>query len=85
MRFAIRDLLWLMVVVALGVGWTRREWEFRRELALANAWRVRAGALEYFLSTRDWQVTWDRGGGGAIVTQLDQNVVVDAREPSEPR
>jgi hypothetical protein len=33
-RFTIRDLLWLMVVVGMGVGWwTEHQWATRRSLA----------------------------------------------------
>jgi hypothetical protein len=32
-RFTIRDLLWLMVVVAMGIGWRLDAQKWRRELA----------------------------------------------------
>src|SRR5262245_605339 len=31
LRFTIRDLLWLMVVVGMGFGWLRSEWSLRDE------------------------------------------------------
>jgi hypothetical protein len=42
-RFTIRDVLWLMVVVAMGVGWWTDHWRissFERELI--NGWRQMA-------------------------------------------
>jgi hypothetical protein len=32
-RFTIRDVLWLMVVVAMGIGWRLDTQKWRRELA----------------------------------------------------
>jgi hypothetical protein len=44
MKFTIRDVLWLTVVVALAVGW----WlDHRRQLAGTEIWRYRAMALAH--------------------------------------
>jgi hypothetical protein len=53
MRFTIRDLLWLTVVVALGVAWWR---EFRRSEMLDTRLRLLNGALAAQLN---WSVTFD--------------------------
>lgn len=51
MRFTIRDLLWLMAVVGLGVGW----WiEFHR--SPTRRLEHRAEALEYALSQEGFTV-----------------------------
>ncbi|HEY2410953.1 MAG TPA: hypothetical protein VGI40_01845 [Pirellulaceae bacterium] len=59
MRFTIRDLLWLMVVVGLAFGWwisltkSRAEWHSEREQILV-AWRkdnTRALDLHYRINT----------------------------------
>ena len=46
MRFTIRDLLWLTVVVGLTTGWWLREQRLHSELERAEVWRGRAGALD---------------------------------------
>jgi hypothetical protein len=45
LRFAIRDLLWLMVVVALGVGW----WINRNQLTSER--------IERIVAERKWEET----------------------------
>jgi hypothetical protein len=56
-RFTIRDVLWLITVVALATAW----WTTRNELVKASVWRNRAGALEEVLSQHDWIVRYDDG------------------------
>jgi len=50
MRFSIRDLLWVTLVVAMGLGWwvdhRRILRNLDRESRLAKTWRLRTGALE---------------------------------------
>ena len=46
MRFAIRDLLWLMVVAAIGIGWRMDAQKWRRELAQERDEKTRT-ILEY--------------------------------------
>ncbi len=57
MRFAIRDLFWLTVVVALVLGWWVRERQLNGEVAKALEWRARTAALERFLDA-EWRVEW---------------------------
>ena len=70
MRFTIRDLLWLTLVVAMALGWLVRERQLRvegarfqaeasRERDRATKWRGAAGALERLLSEEGWKVKWD--------------------------
>ena len=45
-HFTIRDLLWLMVVVAMGIGWRLDAQKWRRELAQERDEKTRI-ILEY--------------------------------------
>jgi hypothetical protein len=70
LRFTIRDVLWLTVVVALGVGW----WENHQQLALLR-WRLdRTGRnlswLEHYLA-----------GEGVIVDFTDEDMRLLCRDP----
>ena len=92
LRFSVRDLLWLTLVVAMGLAcWINSE-RSRAELgrtqdALAK-WRGAAGALEYVLTVDgcivDWQLypssvtVMRRYDGGGSSCQLD----LDAYQPS---
>ena len=60
-RFTIRDVLWLTVVVALGVGWwvDRTHQIGRREQEVA-LWKSRAdGLLDYLNDEYGENVGWD--------------------------
>jgi hypothetical protein len=35
-RFSVRDLLWLTLVVAVGLGWLVHEWQLQREIGKAR-------------------------------------------------
>ncbi len=71
-RFSIRDLLWLTLVVALGLGWWLRERDLRAEVGRASSradwWRMGAGALEQALRDDHWAVKWDLESSEVIVT-----------------
>jgi hypothetical protein len=63
-RFSLRDLLWLTLVVALGLGW----WASNQRLlvrsqqleAERDRWQSGAGALEFVLShEEERKVTWE--------------------------
>jgi hypothetical protein len=55
LRFTIRDLCWLTLVVAVAMGWWLRERELHAQVDKANnrstKWRDVAGALEHVLVT----------------------------------
>ena len=57
-RFTIRDLLWLMVVVALACAL----WVEHRRLTAAFPWRTRAGALEQLFIDQGYKVEWNQAG-----------------------
>ena len=56
MRFSIRDLLWLTLVVAIGLGWLVRELNGKEALWRDRAadWKATADALENALNTDGW-------------------------------
>ena len=56
MKFSIRDLLLVTMIVALAMGWSLREWELR---AKANRWKNAAGTLEYLVENDDWNIEWE--------------------------
>lgn len=82
MKFYIRDLLWLTVVVALVVGcWVDRQ-VHPNELRAAQRWRTRAGALEEVLHDSGWEVQWELES--VHLTKGRRNIVIDTNvyEPS---
>ncbi|HEY2415743.1 MAG TPA: hypothetical protein VGI40_26120 [Pirellulaceae bacterium] len=56
-RFTIRDLLWLMVVVGLAVGWLAD-----RQLSNARQWRSRAESLATICRNYGFTIVWDGDG-----------------------
>jgi hypothetical protein len=54
-RFTIRDLLWLMVVVALALGWYQYVANTRHHLDVFNHQYM---AMEQFLIQQGWHVRW---------------------------
>jgi hypothetical protein len=69
-RFSVRDLLWLTLVVAIGLGWFVRERQHRdkvdrvlaevdRERLRANQWRSGAGVLEHVVRQYGRAVIWN--------------------------
>ena len=59
MKFSIRDLLWLTVVVALALSWCIDRRNRPQELVDAIWWKTRTGALEEVLRDLDWDVQWE--------------------------
>jgi hypothetical protein len=69
-RFSVRDLMWLTLVAAIGLGWFVRERQHRdemtrvdaevdRERLRANLWRSGAGVLEHVIRQSGREVIWD--------------------------
>ena len=58
MKFSIRELLSVTVIVALMLGWGLRERHFASALTRANRWRNGAGALEDILKSDGAEVKW---------------------------
>ena len=75
-RFSIRDLLWLTLVVALGLGWFVHQRQLRaeadKELRRANWWHMAAEALEEALKDADWKVEWDFDASRLTVRWTDE-------------
>ncbi|HZL90475.1 MAG TPA: hypothetical protein VFB96_19065 [Pirellulaceae bacterium] len=82
MKFTIRDLLWLTVVVALGIGWwvdrqRTAKWnqEVHTELAAQleamkrekHDWQANAKSLAYYMKGRGFDVEFKTGEGGRSV------------------
>lgn len=82
MKFFIRDLLWLTVVVALGVGW----WVDRSRLAKANVELVTA--VEAQKAAASWSIEaakHQRGRAESLQRQLDElRSVSTLLDPSVP-
>ena len=72
-RFSIRDLLWLTLVVAVGLGWFVSQRQYRAELnrakldcdaacasheEKAERMQSRVGFLEMVLRDDGWEVKW---------------------------
>ena len=53
-RFTIRDLLWLMVVAGLAVGWTVD----RRRYTEPSVWEARAEAAVKALQEEGYRTSW---------------------------
>lgn len=78
MRFSIRDLLLLTVIVALAVGWWVDHRKQVKESESNEKWRNRAGALEELLESQKWRVSWGESdvsvtfpGGSAALMPID--------------
>jgi hypothetical protein len=54
-RFTIRDVLWLMVVVGLAVGW----WSDRAVNGSQRLWHSRAEELAKICRGYGWTVVWE--------------------------
>jgi hypothetical protein len=78
MRFTIRDILWLTVVAALGVGWVDQ----RVKLGAAEAKAMRStDRLEWlirYLAEREYVVDWDSDPLGWWVVPPVPNADKDA-------
>ena len=69
-RFSVRDLLWLTLVVALGLGWFVHQRQLRAELDRVidhvtrtsdqtTKWRMATGGLEDAITRIGWKVEWN--------------------------
>jgi hypothetical protein len=64
LKFSIRDLLWLTLVVAMGLGWWLREGQLsaqlHRKTLQAEQWRGVAGGMQSALAIDGWTIVWNR-------------------------
>jgi hypothetical protein len=71
LRFSMRELMLVVVIVPLALGWVARERQLRSELNEAKLWRCRAGALEFALNQRGRFVRWNFKGSEVWVRDGD--------------
>jgi hypothetical protein len=74
-RFSIRELMLVMLVVAIGAGWAVDRKQLSED---AQAWQKRASLVERYLLEKGWKVWWgDNSVGikdsedGAMFSLLD--------------
>ena len=81
MKFTIRDLFLVTLVVAVCVAWWVDRQLHPDELRAAQRWRTRAGALEEVLHDSGWQVQWELES--VHLTKGRRTIVIDtnAYEP----
>lgn len=58
MKYSIRDLFLVTLIVALAVGWWVRERQAASQLERAKRWRNAAGTLEEMLRSEGYDVRW---------------------------
>ena len=73
LRFSLRDLLWLELVVALGMGWFVREHALQAAVTEASnrarEWRLGAGGLKRAVESEGWKVDFDFVESKAVISQ----------------
>ena len=97
MKFSIRDLLLVTVIVALSLGWwaNRRQFatqceesEKQRDHALAEAgdWKFKATSLAETMRREGWKVDLDRDSAISLIspTALPPNASAPAPNPPKP-
>jgi hypothetical protein len=63
LRFSIRDLLWLTLVVALALSWVVRDSRLLAALEKESQWRKVVRAFQYALENEGWKVEIDSAAG----------------------
>jgi hypothetical protein len=87
MKFSIRDVLLVTVIVGLVLGWWVREGQLASELARAQRWRNAAGTLEEMVRHKGFDVRWqfDSQQPGVEVSrpgEKEWRAITSSREPS---
>jgi hypothetical protein len=97
LRFSIRDLLWLTLVVAMGLGWFVHQRQLRAEADDARKWRLAAGGVEEALDSFGLKVKWDFNRSWVVVLEpagrrvsfakfpLQLKIAAAFTEPSAPQ
>jgi hypothetical protein len=77
-RFTVRDLFWLTLVVAMGLGWSvsdrARLAEVEQARRRANQWRNGAGVLEYVVKQSGREVFWNLEKSSLMVEETSAEI-----------
>jgi hypothetical protein len=76
MKFSLRDLLLVTVIVALAVGWAV---DHSRQADQSQAWEYRAAALKGHAEERGYKVEFPKYG--VVVSDGDHNVTFRRPDP----
>jgi hypothetical protein len=66
-QLSLRDLFWLVLVAAMGLGWWLRDGKLKAEIEQlsdqlkSNEWRQRAVKLADYIRSANGTVEWERG------------------------
>ena len=88
-RFTIRDLLWLTLVVATGLGWFVHQRQLRdkadRADNQATKWRLVAGGFEdCFTHQFGWYVKWDWASSQIVIDSTGSRRLIISTSSHEP-
>ena len=78
MRFSIRDLLLVTVIVALAVGWAIDHWQ-------SSPNKRKLKELETMLERGGWEISWDPSGKTLIKREEIEGPIINAKEFSDFR
>ena len=88
-RLSLREILFLTLIVALITGWVidRRQLTTanEREAAMAQKWRLCAGAFEHWLKSEGWRVDWELDRANVVISRdggMPRGVQTDGFPPS---
>jgi hypothetical protein len=75
LRFTIRDLLWLMALVAMGCAWWLERVDGKRARTSARIWDSRAEDVKGLLKLQGWESDWEDEYLGSIKPRNDAPAV----------
>ena len=84
LRFSVRDLLFLTLLVAMGLGWYLDRAELSRERAHATEWMARTRALASILKSEGFSVDWDPKRISVTVKSIDPSIITTYYQTVKP-